>query len=644
IEENKLVYDIGWLGAISGGPNVSDGRDHTAVLVSENGTATLYVDGKQAASKPSFTAPDPAGHVFKTARAASDFGGNYNGKIHNTRFYKRALDASEIKAISKSPDSVNTPLLNWSPPSSPGHGHGHIGQPGQQLTLTLSSHFKNPRLQPLGTTPHAALISEWDDASKKRGEKIYNTLCITCHGNMQQPGTLPTALVLHKGEFKNGADPFRMFQTLSRGYGQMVAQNHYSDREKYDVIHYIRESFLKNFNEDFYTTVNPEYLDSLPGSLAAAEEEATSDPRQDLKPYQKMDFGPSLFWTYQVAPDNIAYKALAVRLDPGPGGVSHGKAWMVYDHDTMRVAAAYTGTGNPAGPNFVDWRGIAFDGSHGTHTSIVGDILFTNPVGPGVADPTSGSWDDPRFLGRDEKPYGPLPRSWTHYKGVYHYADKTLIHYTVGGTDVLELPGLIEYGPAPLFTRTLNIAKSNHDLTFRLAPEAGGFNATIAGSKTSKITTADGFHTLTVPASATPAQLTVFLSEADKVTHDALSQVVFTDLRPFTKGSPARWTSDQPVTSEATTSYDEKPWAVDDFTIPDLDANPWDSWMRLGGFDFDPEDPNKATVCTWMGDVWTVEGLAADPPATLTWKRIAAGLFQPLGVKIRDGVTYITCR
>jgi hypothetical protein len=30
---------------------------------------------------------------------------------------------------------------------------------------------------------------------------------------------------------------------------------------------------------------------------------------------------------------------------------------MVYDHDTMRVAAASTGA-------FVDWKGIAFDGSH----------------------------------------------------------------------------------------------------------------------------------------------------------------------------------------------------------------------------------------------------------------------------------------
>ena len=59
-------------------------------------------------------------------------------------------------------------------------------------------------------------------------------------------------------------------------------------------------------------------------------------------PYQRMDFGPALFWTLQVAPGNIAQKGIAVRLDDGPGGVSKGRAWMVYDHDTMRVAAATT--------------------------------------------------------------------------------------------------------------------------------------------------------------------------------------------------------------------------------------------------------------------------------------------------------------
>src|SRR5688572_30914450 len=112
--------------------------------------------------------------------------------------------------------------------------------------------------------------------------------------------------------------------------------------------------------------------------------------------YQQMNFGPVLFWTLQVAPANIAQKGIAIRLDAGDGGVSKGRAWMVYDHDTMRVATATTGS-------FIDWKGIAFDGTHNTHTSLTGERLFANPVGPGWANPLSGSWDDPRFRGRDGK-------------------------------------------------------------------------------------------------------------------------------------------------------------------------------------------------------------------------------------------------
>ena len=134
-------------------------------------------------------------------------------------------------------------------------------------------------------------------------------------------------------------------------------------------------------------------------------------PQSAAPPYQRMDYGPALFWTLQIAPGNIVQKGIAIRLDDGPGGVSKGRAWMVYDHDTMRVAAAATG-------GFVDWRGIAFDGSHGTHTSLSGERHFVNPVGPGWASP-EGKWDDARVVGKDGKHYGPLPRVWAHYEGLY---------------------------------------------------------------------------------------------------------------------------------------------------------------------------------------------------------------------------------
>ncbi|NDH06706.1 heme-binding protein, partial [bacterium] len=64
--------------------------------------------------------------------------------------------------------------------------------------------------------------------------------------------------------------------------------------------------------------------------------------------------------------------------------------------------------------------------------------------------------------------------------------------------------------------------------------------------------------------------------------------------------------------------------------------------MRLTGFDFF-KDSKRAAVCTWDGDVWLVEGLNAIENG-LNWRRIASGLFQPLGIKLVNDVIHVTCR
>ena len=65
--------------------------------------------------------------------------------------------------------------------------------------------------------------------------------------------------------------------------------------------------------------------------------------------------------------------------------------------------------------------------------------------------------------GRDDRPYGPLPREWARYRGLYHHEHRTIIAYTVGETDVLEMPG-IATAAAPLFTRTFNLGPRPRDM------------------------------------------------------------------------------------------------------------------------------------------------------------------------------------
>ena len=98
--------------------------------------------------------------------------------------------------------------------------------------------------------------------------------------------------------------------------------------------------------------------------------------------------------------------------------------------DTMRVATAYTG-------GFIDWRGIPFDGSHGTHASIAGEPLFINPDAPAWENPVKGGWQDERLMGRDGRRYGPLPGEWVRYLGRYRHGGQTIIHYQVGDARIL---------------------------------------------------------------------------------------------------------------------------------------------------------------------------------------------------------------
>ena len=103
---------------------------------------------------------------------------------------------------------------------------------------------------------------------------------MTCHGTVEQEGSLPTATKFHQDSLKNGVDPFRMYQTLTRGYGMMVPQPQYSAAEKYAVIQYIRESFLKTQNP----RAIPAGAGRLPRQPTAAHANATQARRGEEAP------------------------------------------------------------------------------------------------------------------------------------------------------------------------------------------------------------------------------------------------------------------------------------------------------------------------------------------------------------------------
>ena len=505
------------------------------------------------------------------------------------------------------------------------------GVPGVPTHLAIvasgGAEIRRAWVQPLSDTAHAELISHWNEETMARGRQLFTTLCIACHGTPTQEGSMPTSRKFHKEALKNGGDPFRMFQTVTKGFGQMPPLPVPAE-DRYAAIQYLRDEVLRTQNPSQLFKVDAAYLAALPRPMRTL---AKAAPVDRTPFYLKMNFGPALQWTYQVKPDNIAYKGIAIRLDEGAGGVSKGRAWMLYDHDTMRVAAAWSGEG------FVDWKGIAFDGTHQTHTSIVGDIAWANPVGPGWANPANGSWDDPRLIGRDGKRYGPLPREWTRYRGLHLHGDRAVLSYTVGAAEVLDSPALAMSGSTAVFKRILNIGPTEQTLALRVAPSTV---ATALRGEGGSLAVQGGHTVLQLSPNPSARALCVYtskLSEAD-LRALAAADTAPLDLAPLTRGGPARWK--ETVTTQAALGAGSGPFVVDTLTLPD--TNPWQSIMRIGAFDFLP-DGHSAALCTWNGDVWTVGGLG-EKPSTLVWKRIASGLFQPLGLKVVRGDIYVTCR
>lgn len=491
---------------------------------------------------------------------------------------------------------------------------------------------------------HAGLIRGWNNAALARGEKIYQRVCHACHGDLNLPGSIPNALRFAEGRFQHGSDPHTLYQTLTRGWRLMAPQVDLVPREKYDVIHYVRETFLARHNPSQYFPIAAAYLAGLPRGSSTGPAPVKREPWRD------QDYGPFLVATYEVADEarrtaatllkgaqldavppgaNIAQKGIAIRLDPGPGGVARGRAWVLFEHDTLRLAAGWTGEG------FIDWEGINFNGRHVVRPRTLGTPHFETADAPGWANPATGRFDDPRLVGADGRRFGPVPRTWMRFRGLYREGDRIVLSYTVGGTAILETHDLeLSPGGDPVFVRTLNLGGTPRDLHLRVAN--AGAAVALSGPPGLALTTADGFVTLHLPATTTPTRLSLRLARRGVTipTPTAAPR----DLAPFTRGGLPAWS--ETIATPVVPSDTGGAFAWERFTLPL--ANPWRARLRLSGFDFLPGG-KAIVVCTWDGDVWRIDG-PAGPATSVTWRRIAAGLFQPLGLKVRDGAIFVTCR
>jgi hypothetical protein len=416
-------------------------------------------------------------------------------------------------------------------------------------------------------------------------------------------------------------------------------------------------------------------------------------------PYDTLDFGPFLSssLTSPVPASTAAQAAARARaVDPNfrtasnPANLESGtwkgvtvhlgapnQAAICFDTQLLRASAGWTGTHQPSGwaGGFLKLTNVAFTGTHGPSPAIGGPLKFSTHNTPGWADAT-GTFKDPR-----PEPFGGMPREYLHYKGLYRSGDRVAFSYSVNGADVLETPGIDATGDDVSFTRTFRLAESKvqqtlavcvvNGATAGVGPLANPGSATDGSAdKNVAVLTSDSGVTaaglvqapkgatwkiadqngstilLTIPphTDVEMFSLVIWSGPKDQLSHfgEHLKGPV-ADVSTLTHGGPAHW----PQTFETPGALAVEPkrdpnsaYVLDELTPPKLPAE-WPK-LDLGGFDFFP-DGKSAAICTWKGDVYLVSGID-EHLDHVTWRRIAGGLFQTLGLKIVDGKIYVMGR
>jgi cytochrome c5 len=169
------------------------------------------------------------------------------------------------------------------------------------------------------TIDHAGLIRGWNRASLARGEKIYQLVCHACHGDLNLAGSLPNALRFAEGKFSHGADPHAMYQSITRGWRQMPPQVQLVPREKYDVIHYIRETFIRERNPSQLFAVTDTYLAGLPTGTSTGPAPVKREPWRD------MDYGSFLIGTFDTMIQHAFGCVRTIRGMSRPGSVRENR-------------------------------------------------------------------------------------------------------------------------------------------------------------------------------------------------------------------------------------------------------------------------------------------------------------------------------
>jgi putative heme-binding domain-containing protein len=480
---------------------------------------------------------------------------------------------------------------------------------------------------------HAGIIKKLKSKDFESGREIYQGYCVDCHGADGNRPNLPTARAFGTQPMKFGADAFQMFMTLTRGNGLMGPMSHLTPHQRYEVVHYIREAFIKPSNPAYQPT-DAKYLASLPKGT----EDGTAVEIIDR------DFGP----------------AVASQLDwdfPSVLTTQVGTFSVSHDLHTLNTAGVWQGGfldfsqtqhSLPRGEGVVKMDGRLIDGFQGWRWGHAGDVDYPR-----------SAW----------QPRGPMPENWMSYKGHYLHGTQTVLSYSIDERPILETVVSkhdqsirrrleIDPGKALVLVVSHGFTESDADWNWQSIelPSASlrmaslpqhAVMAKLEGDSegcTWRVDTQKRLI-LDIPSSAAKQVFDVVLAKGTSqdqlieefATASSSYEVATAKPSSFTSGGPARWP--EILTSRGYLGLQSSAYAVDTISVPT--STPWNTWFRTAALDFLSD--GRMVVATYGGDLWLVSGID-DQLLALKWKRYAAGLYEPLGVRVVQDKVFVTCK
>ena len=351
--------------------------------------------------------------------------------------------------------------------------------------------------------------------------------------------------------------------------------------------------------------------------------------------------------------DNMSARSVALQLGDS--------AYVCFDTDLLRWSAAWTGKFLPmvlmAQISYKD-----FFNKNNKVTTVLGSPKLATGLYPG--------WSEGKPVFEDIRPapersgepkWGAIAADKGRWKGLYTYGEKAVLSYSVGKTDVFEMPGSLRFDDQTAFTRSLQIESGTAELYLTAAEVVHATGSEVKGNiaylyhgtgkdsvtaiaflakgklKIKPAVIENRYLTVNIAASAQRAEGTIVIwkgPSSKKSAFEKLSKRKHSAFPDFRSGGAGYWK--ETVVTAGKLSPDTAAYVTDKLTLPL--PNPWKRNVRIADLSFFAD--GRAAAVTFEGDVWMIEGIDKDLK-NVRWKRFASGIHEPMSIDVVKDKIYV---